>query len=97
MQDNRQMNSLNALAFAALGLAMRVAPWALPASFPRTGAYESSTSALWMAFMGAVQVGIGVAYLSRAHVVPALVRLISSAPAEVRGAPVPAARGAAGR
>jgi hypothetical protein len=91
------MNSPNAVAFAALGLAMRVAPWAFPALFPRTGAYASSTSALWMALMGAMLVGIGAAYLSRAHVVPAVLRLISSAPAEVRGAPVPAGRTSAGR
>jgi hypothetical protein len=95
VQDNCQMNSLNAFAFAALGLAMRVAPWAFPALFPHSGANESSTSALWMAFMGAMQVGIGVAYLARAHAFPLVARLISS---EARGAAsLPAAREPAGR
>jgi hypothetical protein len=97
MNDNRQMNSMNAFAFAALGMAMRVLPWAFPALFPRTGAYEASTGALWMAFMGAVQVGIGIAYLARAHVLPVFVRLISAAPADASGAAsLPAARGITG-
>jgi hypothetical protein len=97
MDDNRRMNSLNAFAFAALGAAMRAMPLAFPALFPPTGADQSSTGALWMAFMGAVQVGLGAAYLVRAHVVPVLVRLISAAPADAPAAALPAARGFTGR
>jgi hypothetical protein len=96
--NNRHMNSLNAFAFTALGMVMRVLPLAFPALFPRTGADEASTRALWMAFMGALQVGLGLAYLARAHAVPVLVRLISAAPSVAPGAPaLPAVRGLTGR
>ena len=96
MNDNRQMNSINAVIFTVIGLVMDILPSALPGMFPRAGADQASTSALWMAFMGAFQAGLGFAYLSKALAVPMIVRLISAPADGLEAARLPA-RGLTGR
>jgi hypothetical protein len=88
------MNALNALVFTAFGSAMEILPKVFPSWFPPTGSDQASTRALWLALMGAVQISIGVGFIIRAHLVPAVYRLISSVPAQESGAlALPGARG----
>jgi hypothetical protein len=92
------MNALNALLFALVGAAMEILPAALPSMFPRACADQASTRALWLGFMGTLQIGLGVGYIVRTHAVPFLARLIATAPAgELESTALPAARGMAGR
>ena len=90
------MNALNALIFTLVGAAMEILPAALPSMLPRVGADQASTRALWLDFMGTVQVGVGVGYIVWAHAVPVLARLIAPAD-DLESAALPAARGLAGR
>jgi len=96
VNDNHQMNSTSAVIFAVIGMVMDMLPSALPGMFPRTGADQASTSALWMAFMGAFQAGLGVAYLAKALAVPMVVRFISAPADGFEAARLPA-RGFTGR
>jgi hypothetical protein len=80
------MNALNAIVFAALGLSMEALPKLFPSWFPPTGSDQSSTRALWLAVMGAVQVTIGIGFIVRAYVIPAFLRVFSSAHATEPGA-----------
>jgi len=73
---------------------MEVLPKVFPSWFPPTGADQSSTRALWLALMGAVQITLGLGFIIRAHVVPGVYRIFSSAPAAGAGAlALPHARG----
>ena len=80
------MNFLNAIAFSAIGALMELLPRAFPAWFPPTHADEASCRALWLDLMGAVQVTLGVGYLIRTQVMPALMRILSVAPEGEQGA-----------
>lgn len=92
------MNTLNAVVFVMIGAAMEILPSAAPSLFPRTCADCASTGALWTAFMGATQLGMGMAYLVRAHAFPVVARLLAAWPADGREAgALAAARGLAGR
>ena len=92
------MNAFNALIFALIGTVMEFLPGAFPSWFPRTGADYSSAHALWLGFMGAVQIGLGAGYIVRAHVVSLAVRVLSTGPAADSGAlALPSPRGVAGR
>jgi hypothetical protein len=79
------MNALNALAFAALGSVMEILPKMFPSWFPPTGSDQWSTRAVWLGLMGAVQITLGVGFIVRAHVVPFLFSIVSSAPAAETG------------
>jgi hypothetical protein len=73
---------------------MEVLPKVFPSWFPPTGSDQSSTRALWLALMGAVQISIGMGFIVRAHVVPAVLRVFSSAHAAEPGAlALPSPRG----
>jgi hypothetical protein len=88
------MNALNALAFAAMGAVMEALPRIFPAWFPPTGSDQSSTRALWLTLMGAVQISLGAGFIFRAHFVPLFIRAFSSAPATESGTfALPNARG----
>jgi hypothetical protein len=88
------MNALNAIFFTALGSVMEILPRVFPSWFPQTGADQASTRALWLAFMGGVQIAVGVGFIVRAHAVPFIYRILSAAPASVSGAlSVPNTRG----
>jgi hypothetical protein len=79
------MNALNAIVFAALGSAMEALPRIFPAWFPPTGSDQSSTRALWLGTMGAVQITLGVGFVVRSHFVPFFFRAFSSARASGAG------------
>ncbi len=88
------MNALNAIVFAALGSAMEALPRIFPSWFPPTGSDQSSTRALWLATMGAVQITIGFGFVIRAHVLPLVTRVFTSARATESGTlALPSARG----
>jgi hypothetical protein len=88
------MNALNAILFAALGSAMEVLPKFFPSWFPPTGSDQSSTRALWLSLMGAVQIALGVGFVVRAHVIPGFIRFFSSARASDSGTfAIPTSRG----
>lgn len=53
------MNVGNSSAFFLVGLLMSLCPGFVPDSFPVTGPYEDNTSALWLKFMGLLQVVVG--------------------------------------
>ena len=92
------MNALNALLFSLFGAAMEILPAALPSMFPRECADQASTRALWLGFMGALQIALGVGYMAGAHAVPFIARLIAAAPAGgLEPAALPAVRGMPGR
>jgi hypothetical protein len=80
------MNILNAVAFAAVGSLMEILPRAFPAWFPPTHADQASCRALWLDLMGAVQITLGLGYLIRSRVLPAIVRIASVAPDGEQGA-----------
>lgn len=69
------MNDLNALLFAVIGLVMEALPAAFPGWFPPSHADQSSTRALWLEVMGAVQVALGAGYALNAHLLPMMARL----------------------
>lgn len=81
------MNDLNAVIFALIGFVMELLPVAFPSWFPPTGCDQSSARALWLDTMGAVQAGLGLGYMVRAHVVPFAARMFA-VPAGDRGAVV---------
>lgn len=88
------MNALNALLFAALGSAMEALPRMFPSWFPPTGSDQSSTRALWLATMGAVQITIGLGFVINAHFVPLFFRIFSRARATGAGTlALPSVRG----
>jgi hypothetical protein len=88
------MNALNAIFFAALGSAMEALPRMFPSWFPPTGADQSSTRALWLATMGAVQITIGLGFVIRAHFMPLVFKVFSTARATGAGTlALPSARG----
>jgi hypothetical protein len=89
------MNSLNAFLFALVGSAMEIIPVLFPSLFPRNCADQASTRMLWTSFMGSTQIALGAGYMIRAHVLPTLAGIISSAPAG-ESLPIPAARAVAG-
>jgi hypothetical protein len=89
------MNALNSIVFAALGSAMEALPRIFPSWFPPSGSDQSSTRALWLATMGAVQITIGLGFVVRAHFVPLVVRIFSTARTSEAGTlALPSARGA---
>ena len=77
-----QMNALNALAFASLGLVMEILPKAFPSLFPPTRADQDSAKALWLTLVGAVQITIAVGFVVRAYMVPFGFRLLSMVPVD---------------
>ena len=64
---------------------MEILPKIFPSWFPPTGSDQSSTRALWLTLMGAVQIAIGLSYIVRAQVIPAFLRVFSSARATEAG------------
>jgi hypothetical protein len=73
---------------------MEILPRVFPSWFPPTGSDQSSTRALWLALMGAVQITIGIGFIVRAYFVPAVQRVFSSAHATEPGAlALPSPRG----
>jgi hypothetical protein len=92
------VNALNALIFTILGSVMGFLPMVFPAWFPPTGADQSSTRALWLDLMGTIQMGMGVVFLFRTHVIPLANRIFSTIPATEEGTlALPNARGVPGR
>lgn len=88
------MNALNAIIFAALGSVMEILPKVFPSWFPPTGSDQSSTRALWLGLMGAVQITLAVGFIVRAYLVPGIFRIFSSARgAESGNLALPATRG----
>jgi phosphate/sulfate permease len=73
------MNALNALVFAAVGSAMELLPRLCPSLFPHGAAAETSSRALWVLVMGAVQIVIGLGFLFWSRVLPLSYRLVSAA------------------
>lgn len=57
------MNTGNSFGFVLLGAVMTLCPWLLPQGFPPTGFDGTSTRALWLEVMGAVQIGLGAGWL----------------------------------
>lgn len=92
------MNALNALMFAILGAAFEVLPVLFPSWFPRNGPDQASTRALWLSFMGAAQVALGVGYLAYAYGLPIFSRFASAVSESGQAAlPLPAVRSVTGR
>ena len=89
----KPMNALNALVFAALGAAMKILPKAFPSLFPPTRSDQDSARALWLAFMGAVQITVAVGFIVRAHFIPMGLRLVSMVPAGSGTLALPSPRG----
>jgi hypothetical protein len=87
------MNALNALVFAAFGAAMEILPKAFPSWFPPTGSDQASARAIWLLFMGAVQISFGVGFIVRAHVVPFVHGILSVVPGESGTLALPNPRG----
>jgi hypothetical protein len=74
------MNLSDSLIFAALGTAMETLPKIFPSWFPHGGTDLASNRALWLEFMGAVQIALGSAAVLATHVLPLLRRGLSIAP-----------------
>jgi hypothetical protein len=91
------MNDLNAAIFALIGFVMELLPAAFPSWFPPTGADQSSARALWLDIMGAVQAGLGLGYMARAHVVPFAARMFAVTAGDRGAAALPEPRVVAGR
>jgi hypothetical protein len=79
------MNGVNAALFALVGSAMELLPRLFPASFPPSGADQASARALWLSAMGVLQIGLGLAYLVRLHVVPFATRAVAAIRTGERG------------
>ena len=75
-----KMNAANALIFAVLGSAMELLPRVFPGWFAHQGDNSGVARALWLSVMGAIQLGLGLGWVVRAHLVPLSVRVLSSAP-----------------
>jgi hypothetical protein len=92
------MNAMNAVVFAALGSVMEILPRLFPSWFPPTGSDQSSTRALWLAVMGALQMALGAGFIVRCHLVPAIFRIFTHGSATEQGAlALPSARVVTGR
>ena len=92
------MNTRNALIFALFGSVMEILPAIFPSWFPRNCADQASARALWLGFMGEVQIALGAGYILQAQLLAILARSAALAPAGKSGSlALPAARGAAGR
>jgi hypothetical protein len=78
------MNILNAIAFAAMGSLMELLPRAFPSWFPPTHADQASCRALWLDLMGAVQMTLGLGFVLRTQVLPAVFRALLMVPAGER-------------
>jgi hypothetical protein len=91
------MNAANALVFAILGSVMEMLPRAFPSLFPHSGPDQASARALWLSFMGALQVTVGVGFVVRYHVVPSALRLLSHVPTGSGSLALPSARSVTGR
>jgi hypothetical protein len=96
-RNQPKMNTLNSLAFAAIGSLMEILPRAFPAWFPPTNADQSSSRALWLDLMGAVQITLGIGFVVRTHFIPIVARLLSATPDGGHGALVLTRPRAAGR
>ncbi len=73
------MNNGNAAGFLCLGAAMWLLPVLNPSWFPPVAVDGSSTRALWLQLMGAVEFAFGFIYLLRHGCIPALVTWRKSA------------------
>jgi hypothetical protein len=91
------MNAANALIFAVLGSVMEMLPMAFPSWFPPSGSDQASARALWLSFMGAVQITVGVGFVVRFYVVPFGFRLLSLVPTESGSLALPSARSVSSR
>ncbi len=91
------MNAANALIFAILGSLMEMLPKAFPSWFPPSGSDQASARALWLSFMGALQITVGVGFVLRYHVVPVALRLLSMVPSGSGSLALPSARSVTGR
>jgi hypothetical protein len=78
------MNVLNAIAFAAFGSLMELLPRVFPSWFPPTHSDQASCRALWLDLMGAVQMTLGLGFILRTQVLPALYRALVILPAAGR-------------
>jgi hypothetical protein len=75
------MNAANALMFAVFGTAMELLPRVFPGWFAHPADNCAAARALWLSVMGAVQIGLGLGWIFRMHLVPLSARMLSSAPA----------------
>ena len=64
---------------------MGLLPAVFPSWFPAAGADQSSARALWLDTMGIVQGGLGAGFLVRAHLIPAVLRILAAIPNSDRG------------
>jgi hypothetical protein len=84
------MNLTDSFVFAAIGSAMEALPRAFPNWFPHPAGDPTSRRALWLEFMGAVQITLCLAMILGARVLPALRRAFALASEDGQAA-VPAA------
>jgi len=89
------MNVKNALGFLFVGLAMKALPGLSPDWFPPTGADGTSASAIWLIWMGRIEILVGGWYLFKHQARQTLRRLAASPPAR-RAPDVSLARAQAG-
>jgi hypothetical protein len=66
------MNSIDSILFMILGAALEAIPRMFPGSFPHVGSDIGNSRALWLEFMGAVQIGLGISGFLSLRVLPAL-------------------------
>src|SRR5690606_38609756 len=78
----RPMNSANAFVFVLFGIASWLLPMVAPTWFPATGLDGSSGRALWLQTMGVVQTVVGMSFLVRFGVWPAVNSWLKSTPQE---------------
>jgi hypothetical protein len=74
------MTTANACGFLFLGLLMLLVPPAVPAWFPPNVPFGSSTSELWLAFMGWVNDAIGAWFLACNELRPLAERVLAWRP-----------------
>ena len=91
------MNAFNALIFALMGSIMEILPMVFPTWFPREGADQASTHALWLSVMGAIQFGVGMAFILRTLLLTVLARISSVRATVGSNLPLPVARGLTNR
>jgi hypothetical protein len=86
------MNARNALVFLFVGVAMRALPGLSPDWFPPTGADGTSASAIWLTWMGRIEIVVGGWYLLKHQARQSFRRLAATAPRPGNGAGVSLAR-----
>jgi hypothetical protein len=91
------MKVANALIFAAFGSVMEILPKAFPSWFPPSGSDQASARAMWLSFMGALQIAVGFGILVRFQLLPFAFRLLALVPRDSGTLALPSARSVSGR